>query len=135
MAEPRSTRSSLGVRAVSSDDQAARIQAALARIERAFRKRWDNNPDFRRSLKGKDRDILIDLNEAGSWHLIVRDGELTEIREGHLDKPNVRIHAEAEDFLAIFDGTLSPVDAYLKKKIKVKAGLRDILLVKAFMGG
>ena len=50
-------------------------------------------------------------------------------------KANVRVEADAENFLAIFDGTLSPAEAYLRKKIKVKAPLRDILLVKSFLGG
>ena len=112
-----------------------RILAALERLSRGFRKRWDSNPDFRKSLQGKDRDILIDLKHAGAWTLMVRNGDLVEIKEHRPTDADVRIEAEPQDFLAIFEGTLSPVDAYLRKKIKVKAPLRDILLVKAFMGG
>lgn len=112
-----------------------RIQDAFERLEGGFRRRWENNPGFRKSLKGKDRDILIDLKDEGAWNLQVRDGDLVDIVEGNLEDPDVRVIAEAEDFLAIFDGTLSPLEAYVKKKIKVKAGLRDILLVKSFMGG
>lgn len=112
-----------------------RIQNALERLERGFRRRWENNPGFRESLKGKDRDIVIDLKAHGAWNLEVRDGDLVEINEGRPEDPDVRVTAEAEDFLAIFDGTLSPLEAYIKKKVKVKAGLRDILLVKSFMSG
>lgn len=121
---------------MTNDDIQERIQQCLQRLEAGFRRRWDNNPDFRKSLAGKDRDILIDLREAGAWTLQVRDGDLREIVEGRpVDKPDVRIEADAENFLAIFNGTLSPAEAYLKKKVKVKAPLRDILLVKSFLGG
>lgn len=118
-----------------TDDLETEIMHALERLERGFRRRWENNPDFRKSLKGKDRTILIDLKESGAWTLNVRDGDLDDITEGKPADPDVRITAEATDFLAIFDGTLSPLEAYVRKKIKVKAGLRDILLVKSFMGG
>lgn len=121
--------------ATNETDVEERIQNALERLERGFRRRWENNPDFRDSLKGKDRDILIDLKSRGAWNLEVRDGNLVDITDGRPDDPDVRVTAEAEDFLAIFDGTLSPLEAYIKKKIKVKAGLRDILLVKSFMSG
>lgn len=119
-----------------TDGTRERIEAALGRLERGFRKRWENNPDFRKSLVGKDRDILIDLRDHGAWTIQVRDGNLEGIVEGRPPgKANVRIEADAEHFLAIFDGTLSPAEAYLRKKVKVKAPIRDILLVKSFMGG
>lgn len=124
-----------------SDDETQRtkeerVADCLERIENGFQRKWENNADFRDSLKGKDRDILIELTDLGSWLLTVRDGKLEGIEEvDGLDDPDVRITAEVEDFLALFDGELSPLKAYATKKVKVNAGIRDILLVKSFMGG
>lgn len=115
--------------------QEQQVLACLDRIEQGFRRKWENDADFRDSLEGKDRDIVIDLTDLGAWSLRVRDGKLQEIEEGGIEDPDVRLRSKAEDFLAIFDGELSPLEAYMKKKVKVKAGLRDILLVKSFMGG
>ena len=89
--------------------QRDQILHCFERLEAGFRRRWENNPDFRKSLKGKDRDILVDLDHAGAWTLQVRDGDLQDIIEERPKKPDVRIRAQPEDFLAIFDGTLSPV--------------------------
>ncbi len=111
------------------------ILDCLDRLERAFRKRWNNDEKFRSSLEGKDRDILIDLRAEGAWTLKVRDGDLVSIDEGKPRDPDVKIDAEAEDFVAVFNGEISPLEAYVKRRIKVKAGFRDILLVKSFMGG
>lgn len=122
----------------SSNDEAAkreRVLDCLDRLEQGFLRRWENNADFRDSLKGKDRDIVVDLTDLDAWTLRVRDGKLEKIREGRPEDPDVRIRADTEDFLDVFEGDLSPMEAYLKKKIKIKAGFRDILLVKSFMGG
>lgn len=112
-----------------------RILDCLDRLERGFQRKWENNADFRDSLKGKDRDIVIDLTDLDAWTLTVRDGKLQEIQEGRHEDPDVKLTTEAEDFLAIFSGDLSPLKAYMTKRVKVSAGLRDILLVKSFMGG
>lgn len=120
---------------MSEQDQVGpeRVEACLQRLEDGFRRRWDNNPDFRDSLEGKDRDILIDLRDTGSWWLQVRDGDLLEIHEGTVEGPDVTIEADAEDFVAVFDGDTGPVRAYMTGKIDVDAGLRDIMLVKNFL--
>lgn len=116
------------------DEIREKVEDSLQRLEDGFQRRWDNKPDFRSSLKGKDRDILIDLRETGTWWLEVRDGYLEEIHEGNLEDPDVSIRADAEDYLAVFDGDLGPLEAYMKQKIKVSAGLRDMMLVKSFLG-
>lgn len=111
-----------------------RVEQCLQRLEDGFRRRWENNPDFRSSLEGKDREILIDLRETGSWWIEVDDGELAAIHEGAGSDADVAIEADAEDFVDIFDGDLGPVKAYMTGKIKVDAGMRDLLLVKKFLG-
>lgn len=110
-----------------------KVTACLEKIERGFHRKWDNDPEFRDSLKGKDRVILIDLTDMGAWTLRVEDGKLQEIEEGRPDDFDVRLKTASEDFLAIFEGDLSPLKAYMTNKVKVKAGLRDIMLVKSFM--
>lgn len=120
------------------DDDATRdeqIQHHLARLERGFQRKWENDADFRESLKGKDRDILIDLTDIGAWTLRVRDGKLEEIERDRPEDPDVSVKTSSDDFIAIFKGELSPVKAFLFRKVKVNAPPGDIKLVKAFMGG
>lgn len=118
-----------------SDDDTPRerVLACLERIESGFHRKWDNDPDFRDELEGKDRDILLELTDVGSWTIVVRGGRLEEIGEHEPDDPDVRLTAKSEDFLAVFDGDLSPLRAYMTNRIDVDAGLGDILLVKSFL--
>lgn len=115
--------------------QREKILDCLDRLEAGFFRKWENDAEFRDSLEGKDRDILIDITDVGAWTLVVRDGKLEAIEESKPEDPDVRLTSRSEDFLAVFEGDLSPLKAYVQKKIKVKAGIRDILLVKSFMGG
>jgi len=110
-----------------------RVEDCLERIESGFRRRWEDNEDFRSSLKGKDRDIVIDIQDLQAWTIVVRDGDLRRIEEKDREDPDVRIGAEAEDFLDIFDGDLSPMKAYLTNRVDVSAGVSDLMLVKKFM--
>jgi putative sterol carrier protein len=111
-----------------------RVEDCLQRLEDGFRRRWENNEDFRSSLRGKDRDILIDLRATGAWCLKVRDGDLEAIEETTVEDPDVEIEADADDFVDVFDGDLGPVKAYMTGKIQVDAGMRDLMLVKKFLG-
>lgn len=114
--------------------QRQRVEDCLQRLEDGFRRRWEDNPEFRDSLRGKDRDIQIDLRETGSWWIQVRDGNLQAIVEDEPEDIDVGIEAEADDFVDVFDGDLGPVKAYMTGKIKVDAGMRDLMLVKKFLG-
>lgn len=110
-----------------------RVLACLERIENGFHRKWDEDPDFREELEGKDRDIQIELTDVGTWTLVVREGFLEEVREEAVDDADVHLTATSEDFLAVFEGELSPLRAYMTNRIDVDAGLGDILLVKSFL--
>lgn len=111
-----------------------RIQACFDRIENGFNRKWDDDEHFRNRLKGKDRDIHIELTDLGSWSLVVRDGKLERIEEDDPEDADVHLTTESQHFLDVMNGDLSPMKAYLTNKINVDAGLRDILLVKSFLG-
>ncbi len=111
-----------------------RIQECFDRIERGFHRKWENDEAFRNGLKGKDRDIHIEFTDQGSWSLIVQDGELVTVEQGAPSDADVHLTTTSEHFIDVMNGDLSPMKAYLTKKISVDAGLRDILLVKSFLG-
>lgn len=111
------------------------VQQALDKIDSGFKKRWENNPDFRRKLEGKDRDIVIDLGPDGAYHLVVRDGYLQEIRDERPADQDALVTTTKDALLDIFNGDLHPIKAYTMGHVKVKASFRDVLLVRAFLGG
>jgi len=107
----------------------------LQRLKAGFERRWNTSSEFRSKMQGKDRDIVIDLGQDGVFHLVVRNGFLEQILPGRPEKVDASVTLAAADLVAIFNNTLHPIKAYTTGRVKVKAPLRDILLVRAFLGG
>ncbi len=109
------------------------VEDAVAFIRSRFERMHEENAKLRRSLRGKDRDILIELTDAPDQRVIVADGRIVEAGEGSLDDPDVRVTLSRDDLLAVLNGELHPVTAYLTRRVRVKAPIRDVALVKGFL--
>ncbi len=55
---------------------------------------------------------------GGEWALEVADGKC-EVREGTADQSDVTLTMDATDFVALVNGQLNPVQAFMGGKIKV----------------
>ena len=110
----------------------ATVDEAMTLIEAAFWRHYEKNERMRAALAGKDRRILLDL-EGDARSVVVRDGKIVEVRRGPVEAPDVVLRAKPVDFLDIVNKRLHPLKAYMEGRVKVKAPMRDLLLVKAFL--
>ena len=68
--------------------------------------------------------IQLDLQGEGGgpWTMDVADGTC-DIREGTAAAPNVTLTMTAADFVALYKGTMNPVQAFMGGKIKVSGNV------------
>ena len=59
---------------------------------------------------------------GGSWHARVAEGRLATA-QGTADQPNLTISASAEDYLAIINGDLNAMSAFMGGQVKVKGDI------------
>lgn len=110
------------------------VEECVQRMEAAFWRRYESNPDLRKKLEGKERVIQLALTDGQGWWFHIRDGKLDAPQHGHHARPDATVTVSKHDLLAVFNGELRPMQAYLTGRVRVKASLSDMLFAKSLMG-
>ena len=103
-------------------------------MEASFWRRYHANPDLQKKLAGKSRLIQLIVPDDESYVFDFKDGKLGEIKPGRAEKPDVVVTVHKNDLLAVFNGQMKAMQAYLTGKVKVKASFGDILFAKSLIG-
>jgi putative sterol carrier protein len=78
-------------------------------------------------IEGVNGVFLFDLSgeSGGKWMLAVSEGaaDLQEVAEGESVDPDVTLSMAAEDLVAISDGSLNPVAAFMQGKVRVSGDM------------
>ena len=111
------------------------VEECVKRMEAGFWRRYNSNPDLQRKLAGKTRVIQLTVADSTSYWFHVKDGKLDQIQQGVHPKPDVIVATHLKDLLAVFNGEMKAMQAYLTGKVKVKASFGDILFAKSLLGG
>lgn len=75
--------------------------------------------------------LVPDLNVTFSGAL--SDGHITDITTEHAPKAQIRLTARSDDLLALTDGDLDFGKAWLSGRVKVEAGVRDLLKLRSML--
>ena len=110
------------------------VEDAVKRMEASFWRRYNANPDLQKKLAGKNRIIQLAVPDADSYWFHIQDGKIHAIQPGHHEAPDAVVTVHKSDLLAIFNGQQKAMQAYLTGKVKVKAGLADLLFAKSLLG-
>lgn len=80
--------------------------------------------------------IQFDLSGegGGQWNLAVAGGQVTSA-QGTASNPSLTISAEAADYVALFNGQLNPMNAFMLGKLKVKGDMALAMRLQKLLGG
>lgn len=110
------------------------VEECVKRMEAGFWRRYHANPELQKKLAGKNRVVQLTLTDAPSWVFHIRDGKIERIEEGSAPKPDIVVATSKDDLLAVFNGQLKAMQAYLSGRVKVRASFGDILFAKSLLG-
>lgn len=76
------------------------------------------------SVQGINGVMFFDLSGegGGQWTLTLKDEGVT-VESGKTATPNVTFSMAAQDFIAIANGTLNPISAFMQGKVRVSGDM------------
>lgn len=110
------------------------IEECLQRMEAGFWRRYHANPELRAKLEGKTRVIQLALTDGHGYWFHIHEGKLASIEHGMHPRPDAVVTVSKHDLLAVFNGELRAMQAYLTGRVRVKASFSDMLFAKSLLG-
>lgn len=111
------------------------VEECVQRMEAGFWRRYNASPELQQKLAGKSRVIQLALADHDGYVFHIVDGKLKEVSAGAHPHPDIVVSTTKADLLAVFNGQLKAMQAYLTGRVKVKAAFSDILFAKSLLGG
>jgi len=102
-------------------------QAALERLAEQLRDVDGEHQSFDRSVSAHVPDL--DVTFTGDLH----DGTITGITTEPAPKAQIRLTASSDDLVALTGGELPFAKAWLSGRVKVEAGVRDLLRLRSML--
>lgn len=110
------------------------VEECVKRMEEGFWRRYRANADLRAKLHGKERVIQLALTDGHGYWFHIKDGQLAEVQHGLHPAPHATVSVSKHDLLAVFNGELKAMQAYLTGRVRVKASFADMLFAKSLIG-
>ena len=70
---------------------------------------------------------------GGQWYLAVAEGKVSTAA-GMAPNPQLTLSVSAADYLALFNGQLNPMNAFMTGKLKVKGDMALAMRLQKFLG-
>lgn len=85
-------------------------------------------------LQGMSGVVLFDLagEGGGKWTLTFGEGKVN-VEEGQTSAPNVTLSMNAADFIAMANGQLNPVSAFMQGKIRVTGDMSMAMRLQSIL--
>lgn len=84
---------------------------------------------------GIDMSLVFDLSgdNGGQWSVVVADGKC-DVSDGAVDSPTATIKMDGDDYVAMSNGDLNPMMAFMSGKVKVDGDLNSVMKFQSIFG-
>ena len=112
------------------------INEILKELVDKFNKKVSEDERVYNAIKDLKRRIKLKIEPEGVFYGELKNGKLTEFIKTEEDvEADIQVETTRDVFLQLISQQMSPLVAYVNGLVKVKAPLRDMLLLKDLLGG
>jgi len=111
------------------------IEEILKNLVEKFNKKVDEDKDLYERIKDLNRRIKLKIQPEGIFYGELKDGKITELKKVSEDvEADISVETSRDVFLQLISQQLSPFIAYMNGLVRIKAPLKDLLLLKNLFG-
>lgn len=84
---------------------------------------------------GVDMSLVFDLTgeNGGQWSVVVADGGC-KVTDGTVADPTATIQMDSDDYVAMTNGDLNPMMAFMSGKVKVDGDINSVMKFQSIFG-
>lgn len=121
------------------------IEELIAQKVRLFNQQIPNEPKFAKFITGMEKEVLIQVGEQVGFTTRLANSTLEALTRVTLPLnddaepdpdspgPDITILTDHATMSGMLSGTLKPIKAYATKRLKVKAQVKDLLVLKKLL--
>ncbi len=109
------------------------LEEQLKKMVDKFNDSVEKDENLRDYIKDMDRTIRIDITDGDTYLLKLHDCNMTFADEMEGDDVDIKVTASDSTMAGLIDGSVKPMKAYATKKLKIKASLQDLMLMRKLL--
>ena len=109
------------------------IKDKLGKLVAHFNKKAESDEQLKEYVDGMERSIVFNLTDDKAYNTKLSNSQLSDVIEGGIDDAEIIIETDKATMLGLLDGSVKPMKAYATKKLKIKASLQDMMLMRKLM--
>jgi putative sterol carrier protein len=97
-----------------------------------FNKKIDESESLKKELAHLNKTFTLDL-DTEAYSLTLENSKIKDFKPEALENADVVVTSTPETILALIEGDLRPMRAYITKKIRIKGKIQDLMFLKKFL--
>ncbi len=105
------------------------IKNALEKVNKEIQ----TNEKYQKELEGKVRDIMITITDGKQYKFKLENKQFINFMEGSFEAPDVVVTTDTKTMRGLLLKEIKPMKAYALGRVKFKAKLEDLMLIKRLL--
>jgi putative sterol carrier protein len=98
-----------------------------------FNKKAETDPKLQEELKGKVRQVFIELTDMEGFRFMLRDERIKDFARGKPESPDIHITTDSVTMEALMKKEMGPMKALVTKRLKLtKISMEDLTTIRKF---